>query len=202
MLSHFTSTELNTLHNSKFFEIKASLTKKIDLLLSDVRDTLKAEIEKNNIRFPKEVDVKMGKIFRGENYNGLPYLVLDYPKHFSKDSVFAFRTMFWWGNFFSFTLHLQGKASRLTPALSKGEGVIASLKNKGVYICVNDNPWQYHYGKGNYMLIEQISPAHLKKLLEENDFIKLSRKIPLNDHKKLNDFCRKSFRMFASSFSR
>ena len=106
----FTSTELKTLHNSKFFEIKASATKKTDAMLAGVRDTLKKEIEKNNFRFPKEVDVRMGKIFRGENYNGLPYLVLDYPKHFSKDSVFAFRALFWWGNFFSFTLHLQGKA--------------------------------------------------------------------------------------------
>ena len=106
----FTSAELQTIHNTKFFSVKATATKKIEHLFADVRDAIKNEIENRNIIFPGEVDSINGKIFRGENYLGLPYLVLDYPKHFSKDSIHAFRTMFWWGNFFSFTMHLQGKA--------------------------------------------------------------------------------------------
>ena len=193
MHRHFTPTELKTLHNSKFFEIKASATKKIDAMLASVRDTLKEEIEKNNFRFPKEVDVRMGKIFRGENYNGLPYLILDYPKHFSKDSVFSFRTLLWWGKFFSFTLHLQGKA--LENQRKKLISRIPTLKKKNIYFCVNDNPWQYHYEKDNYLLIDKISSARLKQLLKEKKFIKLSRKIPLKDYKTLNKFCKESFCM-------
>ena len=73
-------------------------------------EKVKAEIKKKKLVFPHAVDALNGKIFRGENYRQLPYLVLDYPKHFSKESVLAFRTMLWWGNFFSCTLHLQGKA--------------------------------------------------------------------------------------------
>ena len=193
---HFTPTELKTLHNSKFFEIKSSATKKIDAMLASVRDTLKEEIEKNNFRFPKEVDTRMGKIFRGENYNGLPYLILDYPKYFSKASVFAFRALFWWGNFFSFTLHLQGKA--LEKQREKLISRIPSLKKKNIYFCVNDNPWQYHYEKDNYLLIDKIPPARLKQLLKEKKFIKLSRKIPLKDYKTLNKFCKESFFMLHS----
>ena len=49
------------------------------------------------------------KISKGENYKGLPWLVLDYPRYFNKEDIFAIRTLFWWGNFFSITLHISGK---------------------------------------------------------------------------------------------
>jgi hypothetical protein len=48
------------------------------------------------------------KISKGENYRGLPYVMLDYPRIFGKEDVFAIRTMFWWGHYFSVTLHLKG----------------------------------------------------------------------------------------------
>jgi len=199
MLQRFTPTELQTLHNTKFFLVKESATEKVQHLFSDVRDEIKSEIKKRKIVFPKEVDASMGKIFRGENYLGLPYLVLDYPKHFSKNSVFAFRTMFWWGNFLSCTLHLQGKA------LDEKRNLLIqnwkSLRKKNIYLCVNKNPWQYQYTKENYILIDKFSESDLKHLLITKEFIKLSRKIPLKDYKKLNRFCKESFSTFSSSLS-
>ena len=197
---NLTAAELKTLHNTNFFEVKASATKKIEHLFADVRDEIKKAIEENKIIFPAEVDSKNGKIFRGENYSGLPYLVLDYPKHFSKNSVFAFRTMFWWGNFFSCTLHLQGKAlEHLTPSPSpQGEGRFTPLRGKNIYVCVNNNPWGYHYKKDNYLPIDKLSDTELKKLLLEKEFVKLSRKIAIKDHKKLVKFSKESFLLFCS----
>lgn len=192
-MKSFSKTELTTLHNTRFFEVKASATKKIEHLFTEVRDTIKEEIDRHKIIFPKEVDSTNGKIFRGENYLGLPYLVLDYPKHFSKESVLAFRTMFWWGNFFSFTLHLQGKAleQRRDQLIQK----IPDQKKKGLYICINSNPWQYHYKKDNYIPIKKISEQDLQKIILTGKFVKLSRKLPLKDYKKLNPFCMESFGM-------
>src|SRR5688572_3269810 len=45
------------------------------------------------------------RIFKGENYLGLPYVTLDYPRLFESDNTLTLRTMFWWGNFVSVTLH-------------------------------------------------------------------------------------------------
>ena len=217
MAKNLTSKELKTLHNTDFFLVKASATKKIEHLFAEVRDEIKSAIEENKIVFPKEVDATNGKIFRGENYQGLPYLVLDYPKHFSKDSVFAFRTMFWWGNFFSCTLHLQGKGlEHLTdpiPTFPKGQPKVANevratsatlplwgrWRGSGVYICVNNNPWQYHYKKDNYLSIDKLSDSEIKKMLLESKFIKLSRKIPIKDHKKVVKFARESFLLLQSA---
>ncbi len=36
--------------------------------------------------------------------------MLDYPRAFGRDSIFACRTFFWWGRFFSLTLHLAGRS--------------------------------------------------------------------------------------------
>lgn len=191
----FTSTELKTLHNTRFFEVKAAATKKIDVLFAGVRDVLKKEIRRNKIVFPKEVDSINGKIFRGENYLGLPYLVLDYPKHFSKNSILAFRTMFWWGNFFSFTMHLQGEALENKRELLIKR--IPELKKKHLYICINDNPWQYHYKKDNYLPIDKFSDEALKKLILKKEFIKISAKIPVKKYKELNSFCLDTFTLLA-----
>jgi len=191
MPPRFTPSELQTLHNTDFFLVKTSAIKKIEHLFAEARDEIKNVIEKENISFPKEVDAHTGKFFRGENYLGLPYLVLDYPKYFSKESVVAFRIMFWWGSFFSFTLHLQGSfLEEQRNTLIKN---IPSLKKKNIYICVNNNPWQYHYKKDNYLPIDKLSDAELKRLLLEKEFIKFSRKIPVKDYKKTGKFAKESF---------
>lgn len=50
------------------------------------------------------------KITRGENYHGLPYVVLDYPKIASNDFPVLMRTLFWWGKYFSFNFIVQDEA--------------------------------------------------------------------------------------------
>ena len=136
----------------------------------------------------------MGKISKGENYQQLPFVVLDYPKLFTDKSVFSFRTMFWWGNFFSITLHLGGRAlENYRHNLIKN---IDSLKNTGIYICTNSTPWEYHYKKDNYVLIDEMENASLHEILENKDFIKLSRKIGLTEFKGVVEFCRESFSSF------
>ena len=198
MPARFTPTEVRALHNKKIFYIKTSATEKTDALLASARDVIKSEIKKQKIYFPKYVDAVNGKIYRGENYLGLPYLILDYPKHFSNDSVFAFRTMFWWGNFFSCTLHLQGKAldERRNHLINNWK----TLRKKNIYMCANNTPWQYNYSKENYKLIDKFSESEIKLLFMTKEFIKLSRKTEIKNYKKLDKFCRESFtQLFTAS---
>lgn len=189
-----TPNELRTLHTTDFFFIKSAATEKIQYLLSEVRDEIKTLIKKEGIILPNEVDISAGKISKGENYRGLPYLVLDYPKYFSLESTFTFRIMFWWGNFFSCTLHLQGNAlDERRKLLIQNRN---SLRKKNIYICVNDSPWEYHYKKDNYVLLDKFSETEIKRLFTTNHFIKLSRRIALKDYKQLTDFCKESFLQF------
>ena len=127
------------------------------------------------------------KISKGENYQGLPYVILDYPRCFSKEDVFAVRTFFWWGNFFSITLHLKGKYKQqfeqaIADAVRAGE-----LNN--AWMNVSDNEWIHHFEDTN-MLPVQLTKADS---LQQNNILKLAYKLELNQWDDAEEFLKKIF---------
>src|SRR4051812_8041543 len=98
--------ELRLVQNTEWILTKREIIKKIYDLFGEVHNVMRKEISENPDLFPQNIIGRSGKISKGENYRGLPYLILDYPASFERDNAFALRTMFWWGNFFSVTLHL------------------------------------------------------------------------------------------------
>ena len=87
--------------------------------------------------------------------------------------------MFWWGNFFSSTLHLQGKSLDLYQELLFKNA--HKLANDEIYICINKSPWEYHYNSDNYILLSEFNLKKIKDL----QFLKLSKKFELSDYNKL-----------------
>jgi hypothetical protein len=181
-ISPLSAHEQEIIHDLKFLRTKASASAKIHDLLVATKHALEATFPKGN--HPKTWNGlgKRGKISKGENYLGMPYQVLDYPAYFSKTDTFAFRTMFWWGNFFSATLHLEGLSHQLYK--QKFIDHIGRLATQEIYICTGDTPWQYHYESDNYQLLT----VNHKQHIESNSFLKLSKKIELNRWKELPDF--------------
>lgn len=123
--------------------------------------------------YSNEMHLINAKISKGENYKGLPYVVLDYPRQFGKVDVFAVRTFFWWGNFFSITLQLAGEYqhtyfSSLQTAVNNGTF-------EGWYLGCSDSAWEHHFENHNYKLIEQGNNFSLENL----STIKVAKKIPL-----------------------
>ena len=115
------------------------------------------------------------KISRGENYKGLPWVMLDYPRLFEKEDALAIRFFFWWGNFFSITLQLSGRYKKLFE--NNVASAWKSLQEQGYYCCVNDDPWEHDFSEYNYAPIpgEQV----FVKTIREKNFIKLSCKTEL-----------------------
>ena len=138
---------------------------------------------------PGEVLKSSPKISRGENYKGLPWLVLDYPRYFNKEEVFAIRTLFWWGNFFSITLHLSGsyKAKYQTKII----GSFEALQKEKFSVCINEDQWEHHFETNNYIPVHDLTGSQYNEIIVKRAFIKLAKKIPLeqwNDvEKKLLD---------------
>ncbi len=143
----------------------------------------------NNDYFPTGVDLETGRIFQGENYNLLPYIILDYPKMFGKNAVFSFRTMFWWGKNFSFTLHLEGES--LDMYRNNIIKNISKLTGKGYYFCINNSPWEYHFNQDNYLPIEKIENPDV--LINSKSFLKLSRKLELDQWESVPSFAKETF---------
>jgi hypothetical protein len=139
---------------------------------------------KNN--FPAEVLSVSPKISKGENYKGLPWVMLDYPRAFSNTDVFAIRTFFWWGNFFSIALQLQGRyKDKYEASINK---YLKSCKD-GWYRCINENdPWQHHFEAENFQ------PVSSKELIEALPFIKVAKKIPLSEWESSSQFLSDSYK--------
>mgnify|MGYP001825032187 CR=1 FL=1 len=166
---------LELLENKEVLLAKKAALEQITALLVLARHEIEQKLE-DHCPFPQEILEASGKVSRGENYQELPYQVLDFPAFFSLDDIFAFRTMFWWGHFFSTTLHLQGKYLELYR--DKMAENISLLVSEEVFICTNETPWEYHYRPDNYA---PLSEEHLS-LIKNAPFIKLSKYLPLSDY--------------------
>lgn len=126
---------------------------------------------------PGEVLTTSPKISRGENYRGLPWLMLDYPRCFGHEDVFAVRTMFWWGNFFSITLHLSGTFKKRFEA--KISAAYEALVSERFFICIHENPWQHHFEKDNYLPVAELNEPVFERTIREKSFVKLAVQYPL-----------------------
>jgi hypothetical protein len=190
LLPTFSPTELQLLENQAFFHTKASANDKIQLLLNEVKNQLLGTIGKHEIAWPEGVDVVHGKLTRGENYLMRPWMVLDFPKLLDHDSIFAFRTLHWWGNGFSCTLQLHGDA------LEQCRGALIQntldLSGRGFFSCVNTNPWEHHDGLDNYRSVESFGDGGLQQHFRERTFIKLMRKLPVERYLELPTFAESS----------
>ncbi len=86
--------EAELVNNTEWILTKHIITKKIFEMFGDLNEIIKKETESYYYLFPDNIKHQNGKITRGENYQLLPYLILDYPSFFQKETVFAVRTMF------------------------------------------------------------------------------------------------------------
>ena len=119
-------------------------------------------------------DAGSPKISRGENYQGLPWVMLDYPRIFGREDVLAIRTMFWWGHAFIVTLHLKGKYRRMfLPLLERDwEGLAAA----GFHLGITEDEWRHEHIGETYRPLTGSADLTGHGL----DFLKLSANLGIN----------------------
>ena len=157
---------------------KNMILKKTESLLGHLSEQQIAYTKKEKSTFPEEILKLPPKISKGENYLGLPYRVLDYPRFFDNKDIFLVRTMFWWGNFFSVTIQLAGKYK--TAFEKKLQERWPELQENGIYFCINEDPWQHHFENANYLPCSDITLDQLESYLGKTDFLKMAIKEDLD----------------------
>ena len=183
--------EMELVNNTDWILTKHIITKKVFEMFGDLSRIISEEIKPYHYLFPENIKHQSGKISKGENYQLLPYVMLDYPSFFWKNRVFAVRTMFWWGNFFSVTLHLSGEHKE--KYFSNSADAFLFLQKNSFFICVNDDEWQHHFKDDNYFFAKDISLEQFEKI-NEKKFCKISKKIPLIKWNDAEEFIIHSFR--------
>lgn len=173
--------ELLMISDPEWILTKNRILMEVNRFLSTIQQSQQQWLE--TCAFPEPVLRIPAKISQGENYQGLPYRVLDFPRCFEGDNIFAVRTLFWWGHFFSVTLHLSGRFRTACEnnLLANREQLI----KHGTYICTDPDPWQHHFEKGYYTVIEEMTEGAYKSELLHKPFIKLACKHSLSGWEEL-----------------
>lgn len=165
--------ELRLVQDAGVILTKNGIIRKVYALFGEL-----AEEMQRNLTLPAEVALISPKISKGESYQELPYVMLDYPRFFTVTDVLAVRTFFWWGNFFSVTLHVKGRYQDLyrRALLLHYE----RLQLQGYTISVCDDEWQHHAGSADYKPLSAMDISEFEILLREHPFVKLSRMFSLD----------------------
>ena len=169
--------ELEIVKDTNWILTKQEIIRKVYRLFNNQIPAINTCLYDISSVFPEAFKYGLPRISKGENYNEYPYVMLDYPASFSKEKIFALRTMFWWGHFFSITLHLSGEykdwyEERICSRLIQSEG-------SDFFVCVNEDQWQHHFEASNYRELNQLGDAGLAYVFQEKDFLKIAIKIDL-----------------------
>lgn len=169
--------ELALIQNAEWLLTKNKLIEKVFLLFGDVAHEVRDKITGQPGLLPGEVTAIAPKISKGENYKGLPYVMLDYPRFFGKEDIFAVRVLFWWGNFISITLHIKGKyKEQYLPRIIQQ---LPLLQQYDFSAGISDDEWRHEFEEDNYTSLRQYDTRTIEAMLSANHFCKLSSKIPL-----------------------
>src|SRR5687768_3160639 len=131
--------ELLLVQNAEVLLTKQRIVGRVFDLFGELAAVLQKQMQTVSLADP--VKKLSPKIARGENYEGLPYVMLDYPRYFSRENILAIRTFFWWGNFFSVTLQLKGVYLRqYAPSLIAHRSHLGAA---GFHIAISDDEWRH-----------------------------------------------------------
>jgi hypothetical protein len=164
--------ELTLVGNAGWILTKNAIIQKVYALFGVLSEQMNGRL--TALALPQEVKLTTAKISKGENYKGLPYVMLDYPRLFTKEDVFAIRTLFWWANYFSVTLHLKGIYK--TMFIQSVRKNIHLLAENGFYIGIAHDEWRHELEEGNYISL-QMNEGMPEKIFEQHPFLKVSAKI-------------------------
>jgi hypothetical protein len=166
--------EMKLVTNSGWILTKHRIIEKVYHLFGNLSEQMQLYLQERSSLLAGEVLRLPPKISKGEQYEALPYVVLDYPRLFSKEDVFAVRSFFWWGNYFSITLHLKGKFQ--LQCCKKITAAIAEKKLQEHYFSFSGNEFSFNLDGKNYFLINNTNEDRYKKM-EQQPFLKISCKI-------------------------
>jgi len=169
--------ELQLVSNRDWILTKRSIMDKTVNMFSHIAETVQGRILNKAVVLPEEIRKASPKITKGENYLGLPYVILDYPARFGKADIFAIRSMFWWGNFYSCTLHLAGIYKLQFEANIMKH--IQTAEQFGCCLGINEDPWQHHFDPDNYQAITALKISDINAIMAQQNFMKLAVKFPL-----------------------
>ncbi|MEY4875427.1 MAG: hypothetical protein RL708_576 [Bacteroidota bacterium] len=153
--------------NTDLFLHKKEITSKIYASSSTIIESIKT----TSFCVNTALQFQNPKISKGENYNNLPWVMVDFPCIFSIKNIFAFRIFFLWGTEINFFFLLKGIfLNQYLPYILQN---IYKEEFKDVLICRHENLWQHHIDE-TYTSIQSLNIEQIKLKIEQQGFLKLA----------------------------
>ena len=181
----FLPAEMELVSSPDIILTKNAILQKIKSFFVEMQMKQQDVLKKYSSQLPEEVLRISPKISRGENYKSLPWLVLDNPRHFQHNNIFAIRTMFWWGNFFSITLHVSG--NNKNDLLKNLTGNVSLLAKNDFYIYNGTKEWEHDIDPDSYKKLSGINEEELQRIFSTNNFLKIAVKFSIGSLEAIED---------------
>lgn len=146
-------------------------------------------------KFPEALDI-LPKISKGENYEGLPWVMLDYPRNFNNHTGhFAGRILFWWGNYFLVQVQVSGKF--LPDFLNLiNQGLIPmEIKNYPVLAGFIIDPWDYKLPQKSLISLNQVNKPFQ---IETDKIFKLVISVPIEQYEDVKEVSLSLFQLLVA----
>ncbi|MCY4131575.1 MAG: hypothetical protein OXF39_02895 [Nitrospira sp.] len=176
---NFTAKDIALLSDTEFFAAKATLSPKIRRLLEQIHESFQRELTAHRLLAPDDFDPGACQFVKGEHLEDFPYQYLDYPRFFTRDVKFSFRSLVWWGHYMVFALIVEGGHLRRYK-----ENLInrfPSVADRDIRLCLSHSLWEWKQGPGYTLEITRGRSSEVAAVLAHRPFFKLARFVPFSD---------------------
>ena len=176
---NFTSKEISLLSDTEFFSAKTHVSPKIRDLLERIHESFQRELKAHHLLVPDAFDPDASQFVKGEHLEDFPYQYLDYPRFFTRDVKFSFRSLVWWGHHMVFALILEGGHLRRYK-----ENLInrfSSIADRDIHLCLSHSVWEWKQGSGYTLDLTRGRSSEVAAVLANRPFFKLARFVPFTD---------------------
>lgn len=168
-----TNKEFDYISSKEYPIAKRIIIQKICQQFDQMGIVLQQSIHSESPKLAFEFQDANFKTTKGENYESLPYVVLDYPQIKGSDFVILCRTMFWWGKYISFNVIFKTDEFDLKNCVHE----IKNIKYPKLKVYLGKNIWQQNLSDKHFIKVADIPENDLYSLLKKQLYVKLSMKL-------------------------
>ncbi|MES2559608.1 MAG: hypothetical protein V4590_07710 [Bacteroidota bacterium] len=169
-----TKHELDVASDTIYPQTKQSVMLKLQQLFTACGQKLN-----QNLAYQELTASRQFKITKGEQYKGMPYMVLDTPQIKGPQVNFVLRTMFWWGHYITCNLIIR------TDNLSAHQEYKGIRKLRKTYLLNGSDLWEQDLDSPAFTKCSALSEDEIKSVVQSHTYLKLSRKIALRKYAEL-----------------
>ena len=173
---HLSAEEQELVQNANVILTKNAVIEKVKTLLVKVSERLQQCFNENHpLNFGRPL--LPPRVTRGEQYRGLPWVAVDYPRIFKQQGISAIRHIFWWGHHFSCTWHCSGiYHEQALPAVVQHFEQLAAQR---WLVFTGADEWTHELTNA-HREVAQMSKQEFERVLKQHNFFKLCKYLPLS----------------------